>query len=145
MTLETWVFPTTLGTGWRNVIIKERPGGEVYNLYANVDTSVPGVYVALASAPGTPLDARGTTQLPLNVWSHLAATYDGAMLRLYVNGAQVGTRAVTGGLVASAGVLRLGGNSLWGEYFSGRIDEVRIYNRALTTNEIQTDMSTPLP
>jgi glucose/arabinose dehydrogenase len=145
MTLEAWVFPAALGSSWRNVIIKERPGGEVYNLYANVDTSVPVVYVARASAPGTPLDARGTAPLPLNTWSHLAATYDGATLRLYVNGSQVGTRAVTGAMVASTGVLRVGGNSLWGEYFSGRIDEVRIYNRALTATEIQTDMNTPLP
>ncbi|MFC6375603.1 LamG-like jellyroll fold domain-containing protein, partial [Nonomuraea thailandensis] len=33
---------------------------------------------------------------------------------------------------------------LWGEHFNGLIDEVRIYNRALSTTEIQTDMSTPL-
>jgi hypothetical protein len=145
ITLEAWVFPTALGTSWRNVIIKERPGGEVYNLYANVDTSVPGVYVARASAPSVPLDARGTAQLPLNAWSHLAATYDGATLRLYVNGAQVGTRAVAGALVVSTGVLRMGGNSLWGEYFAGRLDDVRIYNRALTAAEVQTDLNTPVP
>src|SRR4029450_8148421 len=41
MTLQAWVFPTALGANWRNVIIKERPGGEVYNLYSNVETSVP--------------------------------------------------------------------------------------------------------
>jgi hypothetical protein len=38
-------------------------------------------------------------------------------------------------------VLRIGGNSLWGEYFEGRIDEVRIYNRALAATEIQADMN----
>ena len=36
MTVEAWVYPTTQGNGtWRNVLIKQRPGGEVYNLYAN--------------------------------------------------------------------------------------------------------------
>ena len=46
MTLEAWVYPTASGGGsWRNVVIKERPGGEVYNLYANADTNAPVMYV----------------------------------------------------------------------------------------------------
>jgi len=40
--------------------------------------------------------------------------------------------------------LRFGGNSIWGEYFQGLIDEVRIYNRALSQSEIQSDMNTPV-
>ena len=41
---------------------------------------------------------------------------------------------------ARAAPLRIGGNSVWGEYFTGLIDEVRIYNRALTPSEVQNDM-----
>ena len=77
----------------------------------------------------------------MNTWTHLAATYDGTTVRLYVNGAQVASRAVTGNLISSTGALRIGGNTIWGEYFSGLIDEVRIYNRALTPAEIVTDMN----
>ena len=40
--------------------------------------------------------------------------------------------------------LRIGGNSTWGEYFAGMIDEVRIYSRVLTATEIATDMNTPI-
>jgi hypothetical protein len=144
MTLEAWVFPTAQGTLWRNVIIKERPGGEVYNLYSNIDTATPTVYVVRASAPTAPISAAGTAQLPVNTWSHLAATYDATTLRLYVNGVQVGSRAVSGALLTSTGALRIGGNSIWGEFFQGRIDEIRIYNRALTPTEIQTDMTRPV-
>ena len=97
-----------------------------------------------ASQPGVPLGAAGTSQLPLNTWTHVAATYDNTTLRLYVNGVQAGSRAVTGALLTSTGALRIGGNSVWGEFFAGRIDEVRIYNRALSPGEIQTDMNTPL-
>jgi len=46
--------------------------------------------------------------------------------------------------VSSTGALRIGGNNVWGEYFQGLVDEVRIYNRALSPAEIQTDMNTPL-
>jgi concanavalin A-like lectin/glucanase superfamily protein len=78
----------------------------------------------------------------LNTWSHLAMTYNGSSMRLYVNGALVATRAQTGNATVSTGVLRIGGNGVWGEYFTGAIDEVRIYNRALSAAEIQADMNT---
>ncbi len=142
MTLEAWVYPTANGAGsWRNIIIKERAGGEAYNLYANADTNVPVMYLVQASQPASALDVRGTGQLPLNTWTHLAATYDGATLRLYVNGVQVGSRPITGAILATTGALRIGGNSVWGEFFQGRLDEIRIYNRALTQAEIQFDMT----
>ena len=57
------------------MLIKERAGGEVYSLYANDDTNGPAAYVVRAAQPATPLDARGTSQLPLNTWTHLAVTY----------------------------------------------------------------------
>ena len=44
----------------------------------------------------------------------------------------------------TANALRIGGNNVWGEYFSGLIDEVRIYNRALTAAEVQADMNAPV-
>ena len=102
------------------------------------------MYVVRAAQPGLPLDARGVASLPLNTWTHLAVTYDGTTLRLYVNGSQVGSRAVASPLLTSTGVLRFGGNSVWGEFFAGRIDEVRLYNRALAVAEIQADMNAPI-
>ena len=82
--------------------------------------------------------------MPLNTWTHLAVTYDASVLRLYVNGAASGTAVVAGTIPASTGVLRIGGNSVWAEWFAGQIDEVRVYNRALTQSEIQADMATAL-
>jgi hypothetical protein len=90
---------------------------------------------------GADRSAAGTTALPLNAWSHLTTTYDGATLRLFVNAVQVGSTAVTGSVAVSANQLSIGGNSVWGEYFAGRLDEIRIYNRALTQSEIQIDMN----
>jgi hypothetical protein len=74
---------------------------------------------------------------------HLAATYDGTTQRLYVNGVQVSSRAQTGAILVTGSPLRIGGNS-FAEYFRGIIDEVRIYNRALSAAEIQADMNTPI-
>src|SRR5206468_1976304 len=91
------------------------------------------------------IGVTGPSALPLNIWSHVAVTFDGATMRLYVNGAQVASQAAAGAIAASNGALRIGGNAVWGEYFRGLIDEVRIYNRPLSGGEIQTDMGTPLP
>ena len=58
-------------------------------------------------------------------------------MRLYVNGTQVASRAQTGTIQTTTNPLWIGGNSPYGEYFKGLIDEVRVYNRALTQAEIQ--------
>ena len=47
-------------------------------------------------------------------------------------------------ITTSTGALRIGGNAIWGEYFQGDIDEIRIYNRALPATEIQADMNTSI-
>ena len=47
-------------------------------------------------------------------------------------------------MVVSSGPLRIGGNALWDEFFAGRIDDVRVYNRALTAAEVLADMNTPV-
>ena len=63
-------------------------------------------------------------------------------LRLYVNGTQVVAAGASGSILTSTAPLRIGGNAIWGECFTGLIDEVRIYNRALSAAEIQADMNT---
>src|SRR5256884_5482342 len=137
MTLEAWVYPTGALTGWRAVIDKNVDG---YYLVASSDQ---GNRPAMGGAwpPGARIMV-GPTGLGLNTWTHLAATFDGATVRLYVNGAEAVRPAQTAALTATAGTLQIGADSHTGENFAGRIDEVRIYNRALTAAEIQADMTT---
>ena len=73
-----------------------------------------------------------------------AATYDGATMRLYVTGRRCRARRRTGNIATSTNPLQIGGDSLYGQYFQGAIDEVRVYNVALTAAQIQTDMNTPI-
>jgi concanavalin A-like lectin/glucanase superfamily protein len=131
MTLEAWLHPTAL-SGWRSAIMKETTTGLAYALYAS-DGAVP---TGSMSRAGVDYHAQGTAALALNTWTHVAVTYDGATLRLFVNAVERGTLAVSGSLAGSTGPLRIGGNAVWDEHFSGRIDEVRIYNRPLTATEI---------
>jgi hypothetical protein len=138
MTMEAWVRPSAIGSLWRTVMLKEQPGSLIYALYAG-DGSGRAATDIFTNAD---LGLSGTSATPLDTWTHLAATYDGANLRLYVNGVQAASRAITGSIRASTGALRIGGNGTWNdEWFSGLIDEVRLYNRALSAAEIQADMT----
>lgn len=137
MTLEAWVFPTASADG-RSIIFKEQAGGLVYSLYSN--DSVANVPISKIFN-GTWATVAGTTALPLNQWSHLVSTYNQSFHRIYVNGVKVGEASFTGTLSASTGVLRIGGNGVWPDFFKGNIDTVRIYNRALTDAEVVNNFS----
>jgi beta-lactam-binding protein with PASTA domain len=160
MTLEAWVNPSSL-SGWECVLMKERgvvgEGLLSYALYAHdgaplsMGQAVPAGYVRLNNATLTSDKAvRGTTKVPLNTWTHIATTYDGVVQKFYVNGVLVGTAnpivaPSLNTIVQSNGALRIGGDaSSTGEFFNGLIDEVRVYNRALSATEITTDMSTAI-
>ena len=142
MTLEAWVRPTS-SSSYRTVVLKEVSAELGYALYAadSDHGARPSGWVRIANVSRY---SDGTASLPLNVYSHIAVTYNGSALVFYVNGVATRTTAISGNIQTSNMPLRIGGNSIWGEYFRGQIDEVRIYNRALTQSEIQTDMVLPI-
>jgi hypothetical protein len=78
-----------------------------------------------------------------NRWIHLAGTYDGSIMRLYVDGIEIGSRPLSGIIRVDDNAVTIGGEEngpapqvVDGE-FEGLIDEVRIYNRALSASEIR--------
>src|SRR5262249_15931373 len=105
MTLEAWVHPSALGNRRRNGLMKEQSAEMGYDLYAHGSggNKLPTgeIYVGGARA------VKGTSPLPLNSWSHLALTYDGTVLALYVNAVQVGQLLQSGSILTSTGALRI--------------------------------------
>ena len=142
-TISVWVKPASTQSGWRTAVMKEAPpSGLAYALYANgVSPSAPAVYAQNPSEVGT---GNGPSALPAGQWSYVSGSYDGSALRLYVDGVLKATRNTTGNVVSTSGPLRIGGNGIWGEWFNGALDEVRVYNRALSATEIAADRDTPL-
>jgi hypothetical protein len=141
MTVEAWVYPVGALAGWKSVVRKE---GEAYFLAASsTQGNVPAAGGHFGSVSNTQ-NVFAASPLPLNTWTHLAATYDGSVLTLFVNGNQVSNLTVGGPIRNDPLPLRIGNSQYTGEGFPGRIDEVRIYNRALTQSEIQNDMNTSI-
>lgn len=140
MTESAWVYPTASKTGWTTVLHRET---DAYYLHAS---SPDGAMVPAAGGifSGTESYGAATGALPLNTWTYLAATYDGTNLKVYVNGVLSSTKAISGTIQNNSNPLRIGGNVPYGQFFEGRIDDVRVYNRALSLSEIQADMATPV-
>jgi hypothetical protein len=78
------------------------------------------------------------TALNVSQWYNVAAVYGGGFLKLYLNGVLVKTQAKTGAIAADASLLTLGRNPVANtKYFKGKIDEVRVFNSALTDYQLQ--------
>jgi chitodextrinase len=140
MTLQAWVYPTATPSGWQAVVDKNVDGYYLMSSSSNPPNNWPAVGGTWTSGNENTL---GSSALPVNAWTHLAATFDGATTRLYVNGVEVARRARNALLAPTTGTLQIGADS-YGEFFAGLIDEVRVYNRALSAAEIQADMNAPV-
>ncbi len=78
------------------------------------------------------------TALNRSQWYHVAATYGGGSLKLYLNGKLVATQAIAGNIAADASKLTLGKDPLTStNYFKGKIDEVRVFNVTLTNTQVE--------
>ena len=141
MTQEAWVYPTVSKASWSTVMHRET---DAYYLHASCPD---GAMLPASGATfnGTESYVAGASALPLNTWSHVASTYDGSSLKIYVNGVLSSTKTVSGSVQNNNNPLRIGGNYPYGQFFEGRIDDVRVYNRALSATEIQSSMNTALP
>lgn len=133
VTIEAWVYPTA-GPGNAVVVSKGslRFGFVDGSLVLQATTNRGNVFVQ--SGP----------VVPANQWTHIAATYDGTTVALYLNGAPVpsGGPVAGGAIVPSTAPLSLGGAP--GVPFVGRLDEVRIYVRPLSAVEIAADAAAPI-
>jgi endonuclease/exonuclease/phosphatase family metal-dependent hydrolase/fibronectin type 3 domain-containing protein len=139
MTVEAWVNPATTGAAsWQPIVYKSLDN------YVLTTVGSPFMPAAAVTPNGVLALPTGTSALPPNTWTHMAATYDGAMVRVYVNGVQVASQAATGSLATSTNPLEIGGSAIDNGWFSGLIDDVRVYNTALTASQVQADMTTPV-
>src|SRR5687768_5750958 len=138
ITLEAWVYATK-NSGIQNVICKSSNSPNTGYIFPRTDNGWTSTIVYLHIAGGW-----RTLSAPypgLNAWHHLAATYDGATIRLYINGVEAASLARTGNITTNNKPLVLGNQTRITEYFGGSADEVRVWNVPRTQAHSQADMN----
>jgi len=138
ITLEGWFYPTA------------QPGanqyftwiGEAYTSDANVKFAIYqfGANVICGFYQNS-WSATPGVAVTLNQWQHVACSYDQQNIKLYVNGAVAATAAASAALPTGDGAWYLGQRWDGTDYYKGRMDEVRIWNRALSASEIADRMN----
>lgn len=142
-TLSAWVRYTgiendqTLGR-WE---VLEKAGSYWMNVRTNGLIRVGGFYGG-CSGPNVWQFFDSTRAIPVGRWKQVTSTYDGTWLRVYIDGRAAGAKQVSGRTCVSGEPLAVGAKNnptkgLLEAFWDGRMDDVRIYDRALSADEVR--------
>ena len=143
LSVSAWVKPHDLQSSYHTVVGLR----EAFNL--KLQKYGQGYYLAVHIKTNGWSSGQGSTLIDMDRWYHIAATYDGEKVRLYVDGQDDGSFDASGALDMN-GDLKLGSRSIDSEFFRGAIDDVRIFSRNLDalelkiwSDELQLDQTEP--
>ena len=95
------------------------------------------VFTTHAATCCNDMDSGDGNALPIGEWKHVVMTHDGITDRIYFDGVQVNEKAYAGALGKTTHPFGIGYDPIdIANYFDGSLDEVRIYNRAMTAQEV---------
>ncbi len=141
LTISYWINPTNINNG--DAVISKCNNGSIYDCSYGLDFHGPNLRFTLGQSNGTisALETNSSLTATTGQWYHVAAVYDGSKMYLYLNGSlnSSATTSITG-ITNSSTLLYLGSGyngSVPYRFMNGRLDDVRIYNRALSPAEIR--------
>ena len=129
VTIEAWIYPLAGFTNDYGAIVYAGDDGNSYNL---VTTITDGKLRAWFG--GNTIDSN--TSLQSGAWSHVAATFDNTTIKLYINGVLDNSSSASGSIVTGRAVTIGSVNAHNDYFFNGTIDEVIVWNRTLSADEI---------
>jgi hypothetical protein len=134
--LSAWVYPTS-SEPWSPLIVKGDAGevGPDYDFALYSRGGEGGPAMAVVSGEGTPELIEAETALPLETWSLVTASASAGQMRLYMDGELVASGSGSTPR-PSGGDLEIGGSTAVGHYLSGEIDDVELYDEALSAREV---------
>lgn len=141
-TVSAWIYPTAWGAVGdsyiRSIYSDEVSGsGATFTLRLGDGTDAQKQRLGAFIYDGSNNNINSTTDLSLNTWYHVMMTYDGANVKLYINGRLDKTTAYTGTPTEDDNSWYIG-RSYDGRFFTGQIDDVRIYKYPLTAVQVKT-------
>ena len=128
LTLEAWI-KSNIGAANGAIIHKDSH----YSLFWRATGAI--TYADSITWSYSSIDDYGNTLTGL--WNHVVVTFNGSIIRFYINGVQIGSKIRSGSLIDNSNDLSIGSYNFASGFFNGLIDEVRIYAEALPTTEIQ--------
>jgi len=149
VTVSAWTKYSLIGglTSEKHMVDKSDCNGVAtgnFELVGGVNTAHKVNFVVLYTDPGFTLSGSSITSIDDGKWHHIVGTYDGNRVRIYVDGFEENSAALSNKTLNSLSNFEIGGNcngigQSSGFLWPGLIDEVRVYNRALSQSEI-TDL-----
>jgi hypothetical protein len=138
ITLESWIYTSTNSANDAIAVLgKDNPYGSRQYLLGLANDAGTWVFRAHIGLPDGLHYFDGSTSILTQTWYHVAMTYDGSYLKLYVNGSLDGSASLSGAIITSSEKLLIGGSVPGPWDYNGLVDELSIYNRALSQTEIQ--------
>ena len=146
LSIEAWIKPTSFGTNlWDNYVVGKDDWSSSSAGYC-LRCGAGGKLSFNIGAGTTWHEVSSTTLIPTGSWSHVAGTFDGTTLTIYINGVQSGTLSYTGAITTSNYNLNIGSvpyTTQGGRLFNGIIDQVEVWNVALTSAQVNKYMHCP--
>ena len=147
MTIEAWVKPDSL-TLLPSIVGNEEwintNDGFILRIENNSFVAVP--QFAIGTSSGWYRVSAPSGSIPLGVWTHIAGSFDGSFVRIFINGVEKDASPCTETMQPSVVDLRIGGHyyTYANRQWRGVIDEVRLWNIGRTESEIFYNMDNPL-
>jgi hypothetical protein len=142
ITVEGWYYITSTFnlTGLVTEVLGSNNNVK-FGITSGVVSGAQKIYAGFTNS-GTSTTVTSSENLPLNKWTHIAATYDGSSLKVYVNGTLTGTVANTSGLPSGIDAWYVGKAASGSNLFPGTMDEIRIWNVARSQSDINSNKNT---
>ena len=141
VTMMCWFYWGGAGDGWQTFFSKGPMSGTNENWALFINTGSGYFHFILTPGGGRiNLDSQGGV-VQQKKWMHAAATYDGKTRLIYLDGKQVGTGAQSGKTTPNDAFLGLGWREASPHYWNGMLDEMAVFNKALTEKQINTLMN----
>lgn len=131
LSMSAWIYPTQYPSEMATIILG---GGPSYYLSLNNNGSLQTYWYGRNPAG---YHSSGAGTIPLNTWSYVAAVWSDSSVNLYVNGVLKNTVAVASAPGSLANIVYFGAESM-ARQFNGSISDIRIYNRTLSVDEINS-------
>jgi large repetitive protein len=142
LTVAAWMNVQDPIPDYSTAISRQLGNGFGQHYHLSINSGYQAILFITTPASGqVVLGSPTNAPLPQQTWIHLAGTYDGSAARLYVNGKEVQNLPATGPFATETNPLVLSGNGngtsfTVSEFVQGLLDEVMLYRRALSADEI---------